>query len=78
MEEARSKLEKIKAVREKSEKIEEEKEVARKMARATRRLLKETADVKNIEKELGSEEKDEILFTQELKKIESDKLIYGQ
>ncbi len=78
MEEARSKLKKIKAVREKSENIEEQEEVARVMARATRRLLRETADVKKIEKELSLEEKDEILFTLELKKIESDNLIYGQ
>lgn len=77
MAEALSKLKKIKAVREKSENIEEQEEVAREMARATRRLLRETADVKKIEKELSSEEKDEILFTLEIKKIKSDNLIYG-
>ncbi len=41
-------------------------------------MIRETSDVKNIEKELSSEEKDEILFTLELKRIESDKLVFGQ
>ena len=78
MEEARSKLEKIKAARKISEKTEDQEDLARKTARATIRLLRETTDVEQIEKELSSEEKDKILFTHELKTIESDKLIYSQ
>ena len=78
MEEAGSKLEKIKAEREISEKTEDQEDLARKTTRATIRLLRETTDVEQIEKELSSEEKDKILFTHELKTIESDKLIYSQ
>ncbi len=78
MEEARSKLEKSKAERKISEKTEDQEDLARKTARATIRLLRETTDVEQIEKELSSEEKDTILFTHELKTIESDKLIYSQ
>lgn len=78
MEEARSKLAEIKTDREKSEKTEDREDLARHMARATMRLLSETGDVKHIEQELSSEEKDKIMFTHELKRIESDKLIYGQ
>jgi hypothetical protein len=40
-------------------------------------LIKETADVKQIEKELTSEERDKILFTRELKRIRSEKAIYA-
>jgi len=78
MEAARSKLDNTKAARSNSPKSGEQEKKVRRIARATRQLLRETADVKKIEKELSSEEKDKILFTHELKIIESDKLIYGQ
>lgn len=75
MEEARSKLKKVKT---KSEKTDEQEGFSAEIFQATKRLIRETSDVKNIEKELSSEEKDEILFTLELKRIESDKLVFGQ
>ena len=36
----------------------------------------ETKDVERVEQELSSEEKDKILFTRELKRIESERAIY--
>ena len=78
MEEARSGLAKIKAAQKTLEKIEDQQDTAKEITRATRRLFRETADVKRIEKEVSSEQRDEMLFTQELKEIEIDRLIYGE